>query len=153
MRVWVSADELGLSVDTSAGIFNVKTDAKAQTLTVQGTIEDSKLLSYIQSRVNKRAQIIPPPKPPEKKVVVEERKEKKVVVEEQKEKKVAVEEQKEKVKVETKTKTPTTTTDIVEFKEEKKVEVKTKEGNPYFIHYVYAPQLFSDENPNACSTM
>lgn len=143
MRVWVSADELGLSVDTSAGIFNVKTDAKAQTLTVQGTIEDSKLLSYIQSRVNKRAQIIPPPKPPEKKVVVEE----------QKEKKVAVEEQKEKVKVETKTKTPTTTTDIVEFKEEKKVEVKTKEGNPYFIHYVYAPQLFSDENPNACSTM
>jgi hypothetical protein len=34
------------------------------------------------------------------------------------------------------------------------VEVKTKEGkDPYFIHYVYAPQLFSDENPNACSVM
>ncbi|KAK6143078.1 hypothetical protein DH2020_023426 [Rehmannia glutinosa] len=43
---------------------------------------------------------------------------------------------------------------VVEFKEVKKVEVKTKEGEaPYFIHYVYAPQLFSDENPNACSIL
>lgn len=105
---------------------------KAQSLIVQGTIEDNKLLSYIRNRVNKRAQIIPPPKPPEKKVVVAD--------------------QKEKVKVETKT-TTTTSTEIVEFKEEKKVEVKVKDGNPYFIHYVYAPQLFSDENPHACSVM
>lgn len=87
----------------------------------------------MRRKVNKQAEIIPPK--PEKKV--EKKEEKKVTVE------------KEEVKiVETKGK------EIVEFKEEKKVvEVKTKEGNPYFIHYVYAPQIFSDENPNACSVM
>nr|GMC86623.1 heavy metal-associated isoprenylated plant protein 3 [Ipomoea batatas]GME16037.1 heavy metal-associated isoprenylated plant protein 3 [Ipomoea batatas] len=44
---------------------------------------------------------------------------------------------------------------IEEFKEVNKVEVKVKEGGgaPYFIHYVYAPQWFSDENPNACLIM
>ncbi|KAF7113399.1 hypothetical protein RHSIM_RhsimUnG0129000 [Rhododendron simsii] len=43
---------------------------------------------------------------------------------------------------------------VVEFEEERKVEGKTPEGNvPYFVHYVYAPQTFSEENPNACSIM
>ncbi|XP_048447646.1 heavy metal-associated isoprenylated plant protein 4 isoform X2 [Pyrus x bretschneideri] len=44
---------------------------------------------------------------------------------------------------------------VIEVKEHVSVvEVKTKEGNtPYFIHYVYAPQTFSDENPNACFIM
>ncbi|KAK9144492.1 hypothetical protein Sjap_004395 [Stephania japonica] len=40
--------------------------------------------------------------------------------------------------------------------EEKVVGAKTaKEINnlPYIAHYVYAPQLFSDENPNACLIM
>ncbi|KAK9095352.1 hypothetical protein Scep_026821 [Stephania cephalantha] len=41
--------------------------------------------------------------------------------------------------------------------EEKKViEVKTAKAinnAPYIVHHVYAPQLFSDENPNACSIM
>ncbi|OWM64320.1 hypothetical protein CDL15_Pgr014110 [Punica granatum] len=113
--------------DQCERIFSVNTDMKTQTITLQGTVEESKLLSYIQSRVNKRAQIIPPPKPPE----------------------VVAEVEKEKVIMETKT----TTSVIVEFKEDKKVEIKTKEGNPYFIPYVYAPQMFSDENPNACSVM
>lgn len=48
----------------------------------------------------------------------------------------------------------TETTKLVEFQEEIKVEAKVKDGNvPYFVHYVYAPQMFSDENPNACSVM
>lgn len=68
-----------------------------------------------------------------------------------KDKKDEKDEKKEKVEVEVKT---TEIKKIVEFKEETKVEAKTKEGNvPYFVHYVYAPQLFSDENPNACSIM
>ncbi|KAI5062002.1 hypothetical protein GOP47_0022541 [Adiantum capillus-veneris] len=41
--------------------------------------------------------------------------------------------------------------------EETKTEVKKYEYNPYRSHvpeyYVYPPQLFSDENPNACSIM
>ncbi|XP_075111104.1 heavy metal-associated isoprenylated plant protein 4-like [Nicotiana tabacum] len=59
------------------------------------------------------------------------------------------EEKKEKVTVEVKT-----TEKIVELNEVKKVEAKNKEGEvSYFVHYVYAPQWFSDENPNACSVM
>lgn len=30
-------------------------------------------------------------------------------------------------------------------------EIKIKDNVPYIIHYVYAPQIFSDENPNSCS--
>ncbi|XP_012832669.1 PREDICTED: uncharacterized protein LOC105953541 [Erythranthe guttata] len=39
---------------------------------------------------------------------------------------------------------------VVEFKEVVK-EVEVRAEVPYFIHYVYAPQMSSDENPNACS--
>lgn len=110
----------------NAGIHTVKSDIKAQTLTVQGSIESDKLVSYLREKVHKYAEIIPPK--PEKK-----------------------EEKKEKEKVEVKS---TESTKIVEFKQEEKVEVKSKESSaPYFIHHVYAPQLFSDENPNACSIM
>ncbi|KAK4476481.1 hypothetical protein RD792_015635 [Penstemon davidsonii] len=108
------------------GIHNLKTDIKAQTITVEGVIESEKLIAYMRKKVHKYAEIVIPPIPKEKK---EELKKETVKV------------------VETKS-------GAVEFKEVKKVEVKTKEGEaPYFIHYVYAPQLFSDENPNACSIM
>ncbi|KAJ8747660.1 hypothetical protein K2173_024330 [Erythroxylum novogranatense] len=51
--------------------------------------------------------------------------------------------------------TQTQVTKLVESSEViKEEENNSKEGSntntPYFIHYVYAPQLFSDENPNAC---
>ncbi|KAK2650930.1 hypothetical protein Ddye_018419 [Dipteronia dyeriana] len=114
------------------GVHSVKTDMKAQTVTVQGTIESDKLLSYFRKKVHKHADIITS-KPDQKR---EEKKEK--------------EKEKEKEKVEAAISSQSTK--IVEFKEEVKVEVKSKEiSAPYFIHYVYAPQLFSDENPNACS--
>lgn len=56
---------------------------------------------------------------------------------------------KEKVAVELKS------TEITKVAHELKEEIKVEaDGNvPYFVHYVYAPQLFSDENPNACSVM
>ncbi|KAI9087142.1 hypothetical protein K1719_030906 [Acacia pycnantha] len=43
------------------------------------------------------------------------------------------------------------TTQIIQIQEDTKVEIVAKHNVPYIIHYVYAPQLFSDENPNACS--
>ncbi|KAJ0914194.1 putative heavy metal-associated domain, HMA, heavy metal-associated domain superfamily [Helianthus annuus] len=114
------------------GIHNVKTDIRSQTILVEGTIEAEKIVTYIQKRARKHAEIIPEPLPKEK---VEKKVEEKVV-----EKKVE-----EKV---------TVTTKVVEFEEKKKVEAKGKDDEvPYFVHYVYAPQLFSDENPNACLVM
>ncbi|KAF8107856.1 hypothetical protein N665_0116s0061 [Sinapis alba] len=125
----------------------VKTDMKAQTLTVQGTIESAKLLTYIRKKVHKHAEIVSSKTEEEKKKEEEEKKKKK----EEEEKKKKEEEEKKK-KGEVKVEVTKTTTQIVEFIEKVKVEgQKDKDGNiPYFVHYVYAPQLFSDENPNAC---
>lgn len=136
-----------------AAIHIVKTDTKAQTLTVQGTIESAKLLTYIRKKVHKHAEILSTKTEEEKK---KEEEEKKKEEEEKKKKKEDGEkkkkEEEEKTKGEVKVEVTKTTTQIVEFKEKVKVEGhKDKDGNiPYFVHYVYAPQLFSDENPNAC---
>ncbi|EOA39349.1 hypothetical protein CARUB_v10012400mg [Capsella rubella] len=126
-------------------IHTVKTDTKAQTLTVQGTIDSAKLLTYIKKKVHKHAEIISSKTEEEKKKEEEEKKKKK---EEEEKKKKEGEKKKEDVKVEV----TKTITQVVEWKEKVKVEgQKDKDGNiPYFVHYVYAPQLFSDENPNAC---
>ncbi|KAL8542527.1 hypothetical protein ACS0TY_003406 [Phlomoides rotata] len=105
------------------GIHNVKSDMKAQTITVEGVIESEKLITYMRKKVHKYAELVP-----------------------EKKKEVL---QKETVKIHVEKSGET----VVEFEEFKKVEVKTKGEAPYFIHYVYAPQLFSDENPNACSIM
>ena len=110
------------------GIHNVKTDIKSQTVVIEGSIEAEKIVTYIQKRARKHAEIISEPFSKEK---VEKMVEKK-----------------EQVSVEV------VSTKIVEFEEKKKVEAKTKDGEvPYFVHYVYAPQMFSDENPNACLIM
>ncbi|WMV49335.1 hypothetical protein MTR67_042720 [Solanum verrucosum] len=103
------------------GIYSVKTNFKAQTITVETILEPEKLVTYVTKTFGKHAEIVKK-KEEEKKEVV-----------------------KEKVKIEEK---------IIEFKEVKKVEAKTKEGEiPYFVHYVYGPQWFSDDNPNACYVM
>ncbi|MCD7457991.1 hypothetical protein HAX54_036842 [Datura stramonium] len=107
------------------GIHNVKTDFKAQTITVETMLESEKVVTYVTKKFCKHAEIVNK-KEEEKKEVT-----------------------KEKVTIEVKN-----TENVVEFKEVKKAEGKTKEGEiPYFVHYVYAPQWFSDENPNACSVM
>ncbi|XP_055808055.1 heavy metal-associated isoprenylated plant protein 4 isoform X2 [Solanum dulcamara] len=107
------------------GIYTVKTDFKAQTITVETILEAEKVVTYVTKTFGKHVEIV--------KKKEEEKKEVK----------------KEKVTIEVKD-----TEKIVEFKEVKKVEAKTKEGEiPYFVHYVYAPQWFSDENPNACYVM
>lgn len=98
----------------------------------------------MKKRVHKHAEIIPPKQ--EKKVEEKKKEEKK---EEKKEK-----EFEKKGNVTTVQMKLAPSARVAEFREERKVEGKTPEGNvPYFVHYVYAPQTFSDENPNACSVM
>ncbi|BFG21349.1 hypothetical protein CerSpe_076230 [Prunus speciosa] len=178
------------------GIHNVKTDMKAQTLTVEGTIEPEKLVSYLRKKVHKHAEIVPPKpekkeetkekekgaskpeakkeetkekekgasKPEEKKEETKEKEkgaskpaEKKEETKEEKGISKPAEKQEEKKEKEKDSgeKSSEPITRVVEAREDMKVvEVKTKESNtPYFIHYVYAPQTFSDENPNACYIM
>ena len=75
-----------------AAIHIVKTDTKAQTLTVQGTIESAKLLTYIRKKVHKHAEIVSSKTEEEKKKEEEEKKKKK----EEEEKKKKEEEEKKK---------------------------------------------------------
>lgn len=119
------------------GIFNVKTDKKAQSLIVEGTIEVEKLTSFLKKRVHKNAEVISI-----KEHKREEKKEKGKEEEEKKEK-GKEEEKKDKGKV----------IEIHHGGGDTRDEIKIKDNNnvPYIIHYVYAPQLFSDENPNSCS--
>lgn len=101
----------------------MKTDIKAQTITIEGVIEEEKLQNYMREKVHKNSEII---------INKEKKEEKGKLIE---------------AKVPEK---------VVEIKQVDKVDAfKIKEGDniPYFVHYVYAPQLFSDENPNACSIM
>nr|KJB22437.1 hypothetical protein B456_004G049500 [Gossypium raimondii] len=104
-------------------IYSVKSDVKAQTLTVEGIMEPEKLLSYIKKKVHKHAEMI-------SSKTMEAKEEKKEIVK--------VEAKKEEVKV-------------VGESSENKIVKSTDASAPYFVHYVYAPQLFSDENPNACT--
>ncbi|XP_021813141.1 heavy metal-associated isoprenylated plant protein 4 isoform X2 [Prunus avium] len=135
---------------------------------VEGTIEPEKLVSYLRKKVHKHAEIVPPKpekkeetkekekgasKPAEKKEETKEEKGASKPAEKQEEKKEK-EKEKEKEK-DSGEKSSEPITRVVEAKGDMKVvEVKPKESNaPYFIHYVYAPQTFSDENPNACYIM
>ncbi|XP_045787949.1 heavy metal-associated isoprenylated plant protein 4-like [Trifolium pratense] len=117
------------------GIFNVKTDKKAQSLIVEGTIEVEKLTSFLRKRVNTNAEVIS---------IKEEKKEEK--------KEKGKEEKKEEKGKEGKS---SESTKVIEIHHHGNTqdEIKIKDNNnvPYIIHYVYAPQIFSDENPNSCS--
>ncbi|KAK6918102.1 Heavy metal-associated domain, HMA [Dillenia turbinata] len=109
------AHELRKRLLKHKAIYSVKTNMKAETLTVEGPIEADKLVAYIKKKVHKHAEIIPS--------------------------KQEKDEKKEKVTIET----------IKEKEKKEENEEEPKEGDvPYIIHYVYAPQWFSDENPNAC---
>lgn len=147
------------------GIFNVKTDQKAQNVTVEGTIEVEKLISFLRKRVHKNAEIISI-----KEVKRDQEKKGKEEVqssETSKEKdhsksgestKKKDDDNNKKSGESTKEKgdgKSSETTKIIEVHQgHPKEEIKIKDNNvPYIIHYVYAPQLFSDENPNSCSIL
>ncbi|KAF3447592.1 hypothetical protein FNV43_RR12779 [Rhamnella rubrinervis] len=142
------------------GVHSVKSDMKAQTVTVNGPIEAEKLINIIRKKVHKHAETVAP-----KIDKKQENKDKKDKLDGSTSKTENKEEKKEKhhkataSTSEEKSSTESTTTsnetkEINNMEEEiKAVGVKSKDGNytPYFVHYVYAPQLFSDENPNACT--
>ncbi|KAH1069244.1 hypothetical protein GYH30_006730 [Glycine max] len=144
------------------GIFNVKTDQKAQNVTVEGTIEVEKLISFLRKRVHKNAEIISI-----KEVKRDQEKKGKEEVqssETSKEKDHSKSGESTKKKDDDKKKTgestkekedgkSSETTKIMSHQGHPKEENKIKDNVPYIIHYVYAQQLFTGENPNSCSIL
>ncbi|GAB2217036.1 hypothetical protein Drorol1_Dr00000194 [Drosera rotundifolia] len=120
------------------GIYDVKTNIKAQSLTIEGTVNPNELLSYIREKIHKHAEIVSnnQAKKDEKKEAEAKGAEKMKDAETSKESK---NENVEIVKM----------TDSTELKE---LDEKLRSSNvPYVIQYVYAPPWFSDEDPNSCS--
>ncbi|KAK4439467.1 Heavy metal-associated isoprenylated plant protein 7 [Sesamum alatum] len=110
------------------GVESVTTDIANDQVIVKGVLDPEKLVSDVYKRTGKQASIV---KNEEKKE--EEKKDEEKKDEKQEEKKG--EESKE--------------------EDDKKTDVKKNEYWPpkYYMEYTYAPQMFSDENPNACSVM
>nr|KYP52139.1 hypothetical protein KK1_026053 [Cajanus cajan] len=107
------------------GVESVETDFANDQVIVKGVIDPAKLVDHVYKRTKKQASI----------VKNEEKKEEEKKEEEKKEEKKEGEENKG--------------------EEENKTEIKRSEYWPSknYNDYAYAPQFFSDENPNACSVM
>lgn len=106
----------------------METDLGNDKVTVKGAIDPTKLVDYVYKRTGKQASI----------VKEEEKKEEDKKEEEEKKKKEEKDEGDQK-------KEDDSESDII----------KRMEHWPskYFTDYAYDPQIFSDENPNACSLM
>ncbi|KAL5574881.1 hypothetical protein UlMin_017528 [Ulmus minor] len=111
------------------GVDSVETDVANDKVVVKGVIDPKKLVDYVYKRTRKQASI-----------VEEEKKEEEKKEEEKKEEKAEEKKEGEEGKEE----------------EDKKSDIKRSEYWPskYYLEYQYPPpQMFSDENPNACSVM
>lgn len=111
-----------------AGVDAVTTDVANDQVTVKGIIEPAKLVDFVYKRTKKLAFI----------VKEEEKKEEEKKEEEKKEGQEGEKKDEEEGKGE----------------DDKKTDIKRSEyWPPKYLEYAYAPQIFSDENPNACSVM
>ncbi|KAI3456582.1 hypothetical protein Pfo_013245 [Paulownia fortunei] len=112
------------------GVESVTTDIANDQVMVKGVLDPDKLVSDVYKRTGKQASI----------VKNEEKKEEEKKDEEKKDEKQDDKKQEEESKEE----------------DDKKTDIKKMEYWPpkyYLEHAYYAPQMFSDENPNACSVM
>lgn len=130
------------------GVQSADPDLKSSQVAVKGVFDPNKLVEYVYKRTGKHAVIVK--QEPEKKEGEEKKDEKKA--EEKKEGEEKKEDKKEDKKEGEEKKEGG--------EEETKLEMKKNEyyyyynnPNKYMMEPVYAPQIFSDENPNACSVM
>ncbi|KAL2495628.1 Heavy metal transport/detoxification superfamily protein [Forsythia ovata] len=111
------------------GVESVTTDLANDQVIVKGVLDPDKLVNDVYKKTRKQASIVKDEEKKEEEKKVEEKKEEK-----QEEKKEG-EESKE---------------------EDTKTDIKKSEYWPppkYYMEYAYPPQMFSDENPHACSVM
>ncbi|CAN6466203.1 unnamed protein product [Victoria cruziana] len=145
------------------GVQTAETDLASSKVTVTGTMDANKLVEYVYRRTRKQANIVPPPKseeekkeePPAEEPKAEEKKEEKAEenkVEEKKEEEKKDEEKKEEEgKKEEESKGEPEEAGKLQITPDEDAMKKMVFYPPiYVIERVYAPQIFSDENPNAC---
>ncbi|CAM8908770.1 unnamed protein product [Rhodiola kirilowii] len=163
MHCQACADQLKKKILKMKGVQNVETQLSSSKVTVTGTMDPNSLVEYVYRRTKKQAKIVPQPEPEpapaeEKKEAVDEQKAK----EENPDGKKSVEPT-EKGKKEEDAKTEKiVTNEGMEHYQFSSLEEEVEMKKIYYFYppqqplYVVerlppAPQMFSDENPNACS--
>lgn len=127
------------------GVESVETDLSSEQVVVKGFVDPTNLIKNVYQRTRKQASIVPIEEKGEEKKPEDEKKEEKPQAKEEKphakEEKPQAEEKKEEAEEEG----------------DKKLYPKKIDSWPpvLFLEHVYAhpPEIFSDENPNACSLM
>ncbi|KAJ6340757.1 hypothetical protein OIU77_008499 [Salix suchowensis] len=160
------AEQLKKIILKMRGVQTAVTDLSTGKVTVTGTMEANKLVDYVYRRTKKIAKIVPQPEPEpakvEKKPAEEAKPAKEKKEEEKAEEKPAEEAKKEgegtgenpeknEKKEDEGQKEVVENNDIVNTDEENMKRMMHYYGQPlYVIERIPPPQLFSDENPNAC---
>lgn len=161
LRVHLHCDGCAQSVKKTIlkmkGVQSVEPDLKNHTVTVKGTVDPNKLVEYLHRKTRKHVEIVPPKKDGDKKEGDKKEGDKKEGgKKEGGEKKEGGGDKKD--GGESKKGGDNEKKGGEESKsdaEDKKDESKKNEAPipRYVIEHVHPPQLFSDENPNACSIM
>ncbi|KAL2515132.1 Heavy metal transport/detoxification superfamily protein [Forsythia ovata] len=168
MHCEACSQEIRKRIQKMKGVESAEPDLKSSQVTVKGMFEPESLVNHVYKRTGKQAAII--------KVEVEKKEEEKAKDEkkaEESEKELAKKEEgggKEKKDADGSSATEAPPKAEAETVEDPKMELKKNEFYYYQQHhqnfqvhpqsqrfvqdlYAYPPQMFSDENPNACSVM
>ncbi|XP_024194929.1 heavy metal-associated isoprenylated plant protein 9 [Rosa chinensis] len=168
MHCEACAEQLKKKILKMRGVQNAVTDHTSGKVTVTGTMDGDKLVDYVYRRTRKQAKIVPQPEPePEKKEEPAAEK----PAEESKPEENAEKKEEEKPAEEAKKEEGGGGESNKEGEEKKEEETKIEEHNDvvngipeeelkrmvqhyyqplYVFERIPPPQLFSDENPNAC---
>ncbi|GER44028.1 heavy metal transport/detoxification superfamily protein [Striga asiatica] len=165
MHCEACAQEIKRRILRMKGVESAEPDLKSSQVKVKGIIEPEKLVGHVHKRTGKHVTVVkvePDKKEGEK--AKEEGKEEKKDEKGKEAKKGADEPEKEKEEL-------IPSSPAADSSEESKLEMKKHELNYYYPqqhnfypqryvqenyaypHYAYPPQMFSDENPNACTVM
>ncbi|KAL6127480.1 hypothetical protein ACLB2K_070845 [Fragaria x ananassa] len=162
MHCEACAEQLKKKILKMRGVQNAVTDHNSGKVTVTGTMDGDKLVDYVYRRTRKQAKIVPQPEPePEKKEEAAAEKPAEEAKPEEKKEENAEKKEEEKPAEEAKKEEEggagggekeEHNNDVVQGIPEE--ELKRMMQHYYQPLYVYErippPQLFSDENPNAC---
>ncbi|KAJ0968907.1 hypothetical protein J5N97_021784 [Dioscorea zingiberensis] len=159
MHCEACAQSLQKKILEMKGVERVETELKSGKVTVTGTMEAEKLIDYVHRRTGKIAKAIAPPpkeeekkeddKPPEEEIKKPDEETKKEENTEKKEEESSVGDGKEKKK-EGEIEGGNIVNAVVSDQQEDMVKRMMYWNPVYVIERLPPPQMFSDENPNAC---
>ncbi|KAJ8752568.1 hypothetical protein K2173_005457 [Erythroxylum novogranatense] len=157
MHCEACAMELKKRIQKMKGVESAEPDLKSSQVTVKGVFDPSKLIEYVHKRTGKHAEIVKqePEKKEEDKGKESKEEKKGEEVDDKQKKGGGQEESQDKKEKESETEGKPTEEIIGE-----NTVVELRKNEYYYYPprygmelYAYPPQIFSDENPNACSVM